>query len=554
MAAEPRPPGPTRATGATSAGAGARLQARGLTWVPLGRRRPVLDHVDLLIEPGEKVLVVGSSGAGKSTLLRALAGVLDVVEPGELTGQVLVDGAPARAGDGRVGLLVQDPADARVAATIGRDVAFGPENLGLPRAEIHRRVAWALEAVGLPYGVAHPSSALSGGEAQRLALAGVLALGPRALLLDEPTAMLDADSAGAVRRAVGDVVAASGATLVVVEHRIEGWAQVVDRLVVLGRDGVVVADGPVAAVLAERGAELAAAGVWVPGVPAPAPENFPPELAAPWPVPDAAARESDPPDGAPAWAPGAPLLAAADVSVIRRPRRRLRVVRDEAAHDTSQVVALDGVSTQVRAGRALALRGASGAGKSTLLGVLLGLDAPTSGRVTAAPGFAPARDDRPHRWRSAELAARVGWVPQRAELTVTSTESVRASLLATPRALGRLDAGSAADRRAALIRIDDLLDALGLARLAKRNPYRLSGGEMRRLAVAGALAHGPAVVGLDEPTVGQDRITWAAVAGLVRAARDGGCGVVASTHDDALAALCDDVLPLRAGRAAGVAP
>lgn len=513
-------------SGAPTRVGGVSLQVRGLTWTPLGRRGPVLDRVELSVAAGERVLVVGASGAGKSTLLRGLAGVLDVVEPGDLSGQVLIDGTSTRPGDGRVGLLVQDPSDARVAGTIGRDIAFGPENLGLPRAQIADRVAWALAAVDLPYGPGHAAAALSGGESQRLALAGVLALMPQVLLLDEPTSMLDDDSAARVRDVVSAVVDDTGATLVVVEHRIDGWVDLVDRLVVLGQGRGVIADGPVRRVLAEHREELLAAGIWVPGEPAPTPDSVDSAWCDPW---------LDLPT------PGEALLGARGVRVVRRPRRGLRVVR--AAEP--DVVVLDGLDVDVAAGRSLALRGRSGAGKSTLLGVLLGLEGPTAGEVRAGPSYAPGPVLQPHRWSSRELAARVGWVPQRAQLTLTSNESVRDCLLATPRALGRLEGPRAA---AAYARVDGLLETLGLGPLAHRNPHHLSGGELRRLAVAGALAHGPAVLGFDEPTVGQDRLTWAAVAGLMMSAREAGCAVLAGTHDAALARRCDATVTLRAGR------
>ena len=215
---------------------------RGLTWTPLGNRRPALDRVDLRIEPGERVLLVGPSGSGKSTLLRALAGVLQAGGDGELTGEVLIEGRPVQQADTAVGLLLQDPRDARVAETVGRDVAFACENSAMPRELIPGAVEAALQAVGFPYGPQHRTDELSGGQAQRLALAGVIAAWPRLLLLDEPTSMLDPIAAAHVRSAVLSVVDERSG-LVVVEHRLHGWVEHLPRLVVLDGAGRIVADG-----------------------------------------------------------------------------------------------------------------------------------------------------------------------------------------------------------------------------------------------------------------------------------------------------------------------
>lgn len=498
----------------------ARLTARGLTFTPDGAAAPVLAGIDLDIAPGERVLLVGASGSGKSTLLRALAGVLEEIDPGDLRGEVLTDGRPVVAGDGRVGLVVQDPADARVAGRVGRDVAFGPENLAVPRAALRERVAWALELVGFPYGPQRRTDALSGGEAQRLALAGVLAMRPGAVLLDEPTAMLDAAAAGVVREGVRRVVAAHACTLVVVEHRLAGWVDLVDRLVVLGDGGTIVADGPVEMVLRERREELLACGIWVPGAPEPQPLAVPSELVAP--------LVAHPPW---AW-----LVRAQDVSLRYPARRGLSVVRRGAP----PAPALDRVDVSCVAGAVHALTGPSGAGKSSLLGLLAGLEAPTSGWVRAAPGLARGAGDAPYGWTSPQLAERIGWVPQRAELTVLG-RTVAESILVTSRALGR-------DEAAAQTRARGLLDLLGLLPAAGRDPHRLSGGELRRLAVASGLAHGPDLLALDEPTVGQDRHTWAAVVGVVRAAADAGAAVPLATHDAALLRSADVQTRLVAGR------
>lgn len=498
------------------------VSARGLTWTPVGRRRPTLEGIDLRIDPGERVLLVGPSGSGKSTLLRALAGVLG--DEGELTGELT---GSARA-DAAVGLLLQDPRDARVAETVGRDVAFACENAAMPRDLIVGAVQRALGAVDFPYGPLHRSDALSGGQAQRLALAGVIAARPQLLLLDEPTSMLDPIAAQHVREAVLGVLDEEMA-LVVVEHRLDPWIDVLPRLVVLDAAGRIVADGETERVLAQRGDELLAQGIWVPGRPAPVPQDVPSELLTPVFAPARAAAGG-----------GTALLEARDVQLTHRRRVSFTGAR---RREDPPTLALAGVDATVHGGRVLALRGASGAGKSSLVTLLAGLSEPSAGAVVAAPELAAGLPAAPHRWRSRELAARIGWVPQDAGATVVG-RTVGDCLLATARALGGPSTAAVAEGRA-----EDLAQLLGLERLLRRNPYRLSGGEARRLAVASGLLHGPRVVCLDEPTVGQDRHTWAAVAGLVEAARAAGAGVVLSTHDDLLAAGADDELRLAHGRA-----
>lgn len=456
------------------------VRLRSLSWTPLGRARPVVSDLDLDIGPGERVLLLGASGAGKSTLLHAMIGVLGGALAGELSGTVEVGG--------RIGLLPQDPHDAIVADRLGRDVAFGPENLGLPRQEIWRRVDAALSAVGLAYDRDRSTSALSGGERQRLALAGVLALRPDVMVLDEPTSMLDPVSAAASRDAVLQVV--GDRTLVVVEHRFEPWLEHVDRVIVV-RSGAIVHDSDVATFLASDQPDL-----WMPG-------SVPPSPA------DVAAVTVEP--VGPSLEP-----AARDLSVTLTSRG----LRDRHAS-----VAVDSLDIDTRAGRRLALMGPSGAGKSTAMLALAGLIRPSSGVVTPELW----------RWRTRQLAGAAGWVPQNPEHTFVTT-TVRDELAGTSSLLGRS------------VDTDQVLDVLGLTALADMHPFRLSGGEQRRLALGAALAHRPAAVFLDEPTVGQDRGTWAAVTGWLSAAATAGATVVVSTHDADLPV--DDVLTLARGRAA----
>ncbi|WP_275542299.1 ATP-binding cassette domain-containing protein [Brachybacterium vulturis] len=319
--------------------------------------------MDLTIPAEQRVLLAGASGSGKSTVLRALAGLLDE-ESGEGTGLL---SPPSRPGE--AGLLLQNPSHALVAATVFRDVAFGPENAALPRPEIHERVAAALAAAQVGLDPERGPLEVSGGQQQRIALAGSLALGPELLLLDEPTSMLDPETAELVREAI--LAAADGAGLVVAEHRLGPWLAHVDRLVVLGEQAQILADGAPSDVLREQRELLQEIGVL-------APEET------------RAARSA----GARSAGAGPVVASLCGVTV---PARGLTSPLD----------------LEVRAGRLSVLTGPSGAGKTTVLGTLLDADAPATGEV-----------QRPE-------PARIAAVPQNPEHSFVAT-TVRAELSASP--------------------------------------------------------------------------------------------------------------------------
>ncbi len=488
---------------------GAPVEATGWGWRHAGRKAFAVRDLDLRIEAGERVLLLGPSGSGKSTLLAAMAGLLGSSDEGEQRGRLLVGGSPAAGCRGTAGMVLQDPQSQTVLARCGDDVAFGCENLGVPRDQIWARVRAALDAVGLGVALDHPTERLSGGQRQRLALAGVLAMRPGLLLLDEPTANLDPDGVREVRDAVRAALESSGATLVVVEHRVDVWLELVDRIVVLDPGAGVLADGSPERVLGARGAELAAGGVWVPGHPP--------------------ARPSRIPDPRRAGGSSA-LLSASGLSVGRRGAPAV-------AGDLAAVVA---------AGACLSVGGPNGAGKSTLALTLAGLLAPVSGSVQAGAALRAARGRTlpasPHQWRSRELFTRIGMVfqdPEHQFLTSTVQDELTH---------GPLLAGLPAEQARA--RAGELLERLRLSRLAAANPFTLSGGEKRRLSVATALATQPRVLLLDEPTFGQDSRTWAEVVGIMAGLLDDGAAVVLVTHDgDVAAALADTELVLPAAAA-----
>lgn len=482
----------------TAAARPARIEARGWGLRHPGRRAWALRGVDLVVEPGERVLLLGPSGAGKSTLLTALAGLVDPRGGAETEGTLLVDGLDPRQARDRTGLLFQDPESQLVMGRAGDEVAFGLENRCVPTEAIWPRVDAALAAVEFPYDRDRPTHALSGGEQQRLALAGTLALRPGLLLLDEPTANLDPDGAAGVREVLDRVLERVGATLVLVEHRVDEAVSLVDRVVVLEAGGGVVAEGPPREVFREHGSALAAAGVWVPDHPSPPPTR----------------RER----GTPA------ALVLAERATYRYPGERTD--------------AIAGVDLQLRSSEALAITGPNGSGKSTLALLLAGLLAPRVGSVVATEALSAGHGHEPiATWRAHELVRRIGTVFQDPEHQFL-TASVRDELLLGPRRAG-------ASEPVARRRADELLERLHLAPLAQANPFTLSGGEKRRLSVATALATAPALLVLDEPTFGQDRRTWSELLHLLATLRDDGRGIGFVTHDRAFAAaLADRTLTL----------
>ena len=504
---------------------GAEVIAENFGWRHAGRKDPAIADVSFRIAPGEKVMLLGTSGAGKSTLLAGIAGVLGDSEEGESTGRIAIDGEAPQNCRGRVGMVLQDPDSQVIAARVGDDIIFGCENLGVEPAEMWRRARAAVHTVGLDAidsdieaVLNRPTERLSGGQKQRLALAGVLAMQPGVIVLDEPTANLDPEATLEVRDAVIAAAESTGATLVVVEHRVGTWAKYMDRAIVLGRAETpsvmrerggtaagsaggaggaalsptshVIADGPIDQILIDHGERLATAGMWVPGVPL--------ELEA--------------------------LRSGASGSdgVASNQNDLLSTRNLDIGWRTNEPVQ-QGLNVRLPRGSTV-LTGDNGAGKSTLALTVAGLLRPLGGDVdasglvqTEAPGLGGVRsasDGRgkrirrggrsqsaqPYAWKSKQLVRRIGFVFQSPEHQFAA-RTVREELLLGPATVG-MDSAEAEQRA------DELLEQLRFTRLARANPYTLSGGEKRRLSVAAMLATRPRLLILDEPTFGQDRATF----------------------------------------------
>lgn len=322
-----------------------------------GAEQPALDRITLSVKRGERVLITGPSGGGKSTLIRAIARLHDpsvVTTTGDFTNNV-----------SNVGFVGQEPDEQILFPTIGEEVAFVAETAVPTARQVRSRVTEALHAVGIRSKRSRLTARLSGGEKQRLAIATALAGAPDIIVLDEPTATLDDDSIRLVHSAVADVVTGTDRTLVIVEHHIGVWKDLVDRLVVVA-GGRIIADGPIDRILATKKSALIAVGVWVPGHD--------------WKIEPTAPRKNP-----------APVVETRNVS-FRQSRRSRRIsVPDFTLHE----------------GEIIALTGPNGSGKSTALRLLGGLIAPASGVVDYFDV-----PQRPHKMKPYELITHVSSVLQ----------------------------------------------------------------------------------------------------------------------------------------------
>lgn len=468
------------------------ITAADFRWQHADRTEPAISRLNFHIPAGQKVLLLGPSGAGKSTLLHAMAGVLQIDEQTQSSGSLSLGEQDAFAHTATIGLMQQDPETQIVQSKIGDDVAFGAENLGVAAEQIRERIPPALTAVGLGHlNLEHPTGQLSGGQKQRLALAGILAMRPSVMLLDEPTANIDPQGAADLRGAILDAVATSGATLVVVEHRVEQWIDDMDRVLVLEPGGGIAHDLEPRALRENTSvrAELAAAGIWIPD------------------------------------------YLPATTAVAARPGKLL--LHTQALRARHSVTAPTGepVDLRIHAGTATVIRGGNGVGKTALALTLGGLLEPAHGTLFASEELAAGAGEHPFRWKAGELVARIGSVFQEPEHQFVA-QTVAEELAYGPRRAQRTGPTESLSEQNIQARTTQLLARLGLEHLAEANPYTLSGGEKRRLSVATVLAARPDVLILDEPTFGQDANTWRELVELLGEVLSEGTAVIAVTHDE----------------------
>lgn len=472
-----------------------------------------LDDVTLEVCRGERVCVLGANGSGKSTLASVICGLLAPDEGDvELAGHAVCTGgvpdlAAYRDARRQLGLVFQNPDDQIVTSVVADDVAFGPENLGVPRAQIAVRVARELRRVAMEkYAHADPSR-LSGGQRQRVCIAGALAMEPAVLVLDEPSSLLDVRGRAAIMRVMGRL-AAAGATLVHVTHFMDE-ALAADRVIVM-QHGHVALEGTPDEVFATKNAQvIEALGLEMP---------FEARLAA-------ALRQA----GGAIAAPGAPSdeKPAAPVPAAEPPAI---LARDLGFSYGPDAQALDGVSLEVPVRATTAIVGQTGSGKSTLLRLLCGLEAADAGSLTVCGINAATKRGR------CQVRRAVGYVMQHPERQLFA-QTVAEDVAFGPRNQGL--SAAEVERRVA-----HALDLVGLADRRDASPFELSGGQQRLAAIAGVLAMEPELLVLDEPTAGLDPRGRARLRALMADLAAHGVTLLQVTHSMEDAARADHVVLL----------
>ena len=425
------------------------------------RPEPAIENISFELKPGEMLLIAGSSGCGKTTLARCINGLIPRSYRGKREGKVLLHGKDVnemQIADMAqiVGTLLQDPERQIVASNVFNEVAFGPENLGLPNAEIMVRVEAAMKRLKIDHLRDRQTFNLSGGEKQKVALAGLLAMNPSILLLDEPLASLDPASAYEALEAFRSL-ADEGKTVVLIEHRVEdAIAARPDRLLYM-EAGQVKYLGPIDDLPIEINHREV-------------------KLPAEWVVKRVlqSGEKIDKPDFAPNTMKGDPLVVFENV--------------DFRYSDETPLI-LQNVNLTVRHGDLIAVLGPNGAGKSTLVKHAIGLLKPTAGRV-----LVDGKDTRS--MSIAQIARVLGYVFQ-SPTHMLYAPTVREELEFGPKNLEfKKDVMEKA--------VADSLSTVNLKGLEEYPPLGLSFGQQKRTTIAAVLAMRSQIIIMDEPTAGQD--------------------------------------------------
>lgn len=484
------------------------------------QQKNVLKGINIQINKGEKVLLLGPSGGGKSTLALALNGIIPRSIEAKMSGKVMIDGSDPnelsfREISERVGILFQDPETQFCMLTVEDEVLFGLENLGLPREEMEMRLEKSLDLVGLKNWRKAQINELSGGMKQKLGLACLLAMDPEVFILDEPTANLDPASTEEIFQLFIELSQKLNKTLLFIEHKLDHLLPYLERVIVLGKEGEVIADGPPRDIFNDKYSEIKEQGIWVPQICKYAKELEQQGMIwSPYPLTEEEWKENIETYQRDFEAPE---IKINNQKIHDTPNDEISLLQlKNVSFSYQNHHVLNNINFSISSGDFVALLGPNGAGKSTLSKMLINLITPEKGEIYL--------NNTPFsKLKTTEIFRNVGFVFQNPEHQFIC-DTVELELAYGLKILGW-------SQEQWQPRVEELLEEFHLSEQRQNNPFSLSQGQKRRLSVATMLTNDQQVLILDEPTFGQDFANTNVIMNLLNELNQNGKTILMITHD-----------------------
>ncbi|MFD2043230.1 ABC transporter ATP-binding protein [Ornithinibacillus salinisoli] len=460
------------------------------------KEKPVLNNISFTLYENEVTLLMGASGSGKSTISLCLNGLYPEAVEGFTKGNIYFEGiniSEFSKGElnQQVGIVFQDPESQFCMITVEDELAFTLENINIPASEMPQRISEVLQAVGMESFGKEKFHQLSGGQKQKIALAAVLLLEPKLLILDEPTANLDPVSSMEFIQLIHRIKQERGLSVFIIEHQADDWMDMINRVMILGHDGNIVADDQRDVIFKDKKQLLEREGIFLPRSHH---ESF-------W----------DVNTGSTTFSNQEVCLSVQNVTFKRKKN-----------------VILEGINLTIQSGEFMAIIGENGAGKSTLLQLIAGLLKAEQGKIELF--------GKPiSKWKENYLRKRIGYVFQNPEHQfITDTVYDEITFGYQLNGYAQMDM----DEKAL-----HLLKQFQLENQKFSNPFSLSGGQKRRLSVATMLDETPDILLFDEPTFGQDAQSTKELMRMIKELQSSGTAVVFVTHNmDLVDAYCERVI------------
>lgn len=492
-------------------------------------KRDTLSNISFTLQQGESLLILGPSGCGKSTLTLCLNGLYPRELDGSISGEMIINGKSTSSYQPGelsriVGVVFQDPETQFCMLTVEDEIAFGLENILVPREEIEDRIDYALRLVNMEEYKQSTISTLSGGQKQKLALACILAMKPNLLILDEPTANLDPMARKDLIQTIGQLKQDIGFSLIIIEHQLDQWTDLAERCLLFNKLGSVFYDGSLRQAIRVIENKIKEEGIWLPKITQQVLPYISPNL---YEIP---LTIEDFSRSAHLWSE---IQWNQHPQKIERKTQKIFLECKDVTYTVNNKTILNNISLSIKEQEFVAIVGANGSGKTTLSRILSGLQKPDSGKVLLY--------DKPLKnWDGAALQKEIGYVFQNPEhqfITNTVFDEIAFSLQI-----------KGIDEKEIELRVSRILEHFGLTAYSNDHPYTLSQGQKRRLSIATMIVDEQKMLILDEPTFGQDAATNEEMMLMLNERYNLGTGIVMITHDmELISTYADRIIVINQG-------